>query len=205
MNRVLLFFLGFISGGVFFTVLGIYFFKSFNKMVEDYSENNFELNQGLLKQDIKANYAIELVELKDTLKLYNFENTKNEVVFLHFWDFWCAPCIEEFSRIDSLYLDYKDKMSFVFISRDDPDLALERIQNKFDFPFYHLKKELPYVYKHSAIPQTYIISKEGQIVHDKSGKFNWNLKIIRNFLDSLILHENDPTFIKNTSIKTINN
>jgi hypothetical protein len=56
----------------------------------------------------------------------------------------------------------------------------------YKLPVYFQASAAPPEMQSSTIPVTYILSKEGKIVVDKTGAANWNSDYVRNLLDKLI-------------------
>ena len=111
----------------------------------------------------------------------------NKIIFINYWATWCPPCIAEMPDLQKLYDNYKDSISFVFISNENPDkinLFLEK--NKFTLPIYQQLTAAPKSLKHSSIPTTFIIDKAGNIIVHKTGVANWNSSSFYKKLDNLI-------------------
>lgn len=133
--------------------------------------------------------------LKDSNWRLKGLNTKNinlieldqQVVFVSFWATWCPPCIAEMPSMKSLYEDYKNKVTFLFIT-DEPWNTVAAFYNKntYNFPSYHQQNEAPEEFEHTSIPATYIVSKDRRIVVSEKGAANWNTNGIRKQLDALI-------------------
>ena len=118
----------------------------------------------------------------------NFDAFKGKVIFLNYWATWCPPCVAELPYIQSFYNDYKDKVAFVFISKEKETVINSFFSEKgYDFPVYQYKsttiKDLPEI---SSIPRTFIIDKNGNIRVDKSGAADWNSKSFRKQIDDLL-------------------
>lgn len=119
-----------------------------------------------------------------------FSEFENKVVFVNFWATWCPPCVAEMPDIHDLYEETQASgTEFVLISLDDDfQKAKDFVKKKgFDFPIYQLASPLPAVYESSAIPTTYVISPQGEIVVTKSGMAKYNTKKFKKFLEELKL------------------
>lgn len=119
----------------------------------------------------------------------NFSEFKGKVIFLNFWATWCPPCVAELPYIQEFYNDYKDKVSFVFVTSDNRETIEAFFKEKgYEFPVYQSNKnypsELPVV---NSIPRTLLIDKNGNIRVDKSGSANWNSSTFREKIDELLL------------------
>lgn len=138
------------------------------------------------EEKIAANYDFVLIDADG--QRMPFTTFKNKVVFINFWATWCPPCVAEMPDIHDLYLDTQnDEIEFVLISLDDDfQKAKDFVKRKeFDFPIYQLASPLPAVYESSAIPTTYVISPNGEIVVTKSGMAKYNTKKFKQFLEKL--------------------
>lgn len=118
-----------------------------------------------------------------------FSEFQGKTIFLNFWATWCPPCIAEMPNIQKLYKDLgdTDNLAFVMLSLDeDPEKAKAFIRRKeFDFPIYFPGSRRPGVYNSTAIPTTYVISPDGEIVLEKKGMSNYNTQDFKDFLLSL--------------------
>jgi len=117
----------------------------------------------------------------------NLNELDDEVVFISFWATWCAPCIAEMPSMQKLYVDYKDKVRFLFVTNEDWQTVSKFYDKKeYDFPTYNQLEKEPTELEVSTIPSTFIIDKNNKIVVDKRGPANWNSTSIRNLLDKLL-------------------
>lgn len=119
---------------------------------------------------------------------FNFEEARGKVVFVNFWATWCPSCRAELPMIQALYNDYKDKVTFVFVTSDSK-LEIQEFFAKtdFDFPNYNSLTRPPEIFtRTNKIPASYLVDKEGNVVIDKVGAADWNTKKIRNLIDELI-------------------
>ena len=117
----------------------------------------------------------------------DFNETKNKVVVVNFWATWCPPCIAEMPSIQKLYDDYKNKITFVFVSNESWS-TIDNFykKNNYDLPTYNELSKTPKQLESKSIPATFIIDKKGNIVTDKKGAANWNSTKVRKLLDELI-------------------
>ncbi len=117
----------------------------------------------------------------------NFETSKHRVTLVNFWATWCPPCIAEMPSMEALYVDYKDKMDFVFVSNEDRDVVSEFLKRKeYTFQTYTPISKAPETFDVQSIPRTFLIDRNGNVIIDKSGAANWNSKTVRTTIDELI-------------------
>ena len=61
---------------------------------------------------------LDIQPLLNTDKPITQENMRGKVVVLHFWGYWCGPCVTEYPDFVQLQMKYKDDSDFVFVSSD---------------------------------------------------------------------------------------
>ncbi|MEN8203043.1 MAG: TlpA disulfide reductase family protein [Bacteroidota bacterium] len=117
----------------------------------------------------------------------NFSDLRGKVVFLNFWATWCPPCVAELPEIQRAYEKHGDEVAFVLVT-DQEAGVVEAFMNKhgYELPVFYLRSGLPEAFSHRSIPTTYIISKEGRIVSEKSGAVNWDSKATDKMFESLL-------------------
>ena len=116
-----------------------------------------------------------------------FSNLKGKVIFLNSWATWCPSCVAEFSSINELYNEYKDKVEFVLISNEDASIVKDFLTKKeYSVSSFTKMDKLPELFYSESIPATYIISKNGELVVKKLGAAKWNSTKSKELLDKLI-------------------
>ncbi len=117
----------------------------------------------------------------------NLEELENKVVFVNFWATWCAPCIAEMPSMQNLYDDYKDDVTFLFVTNEDWQTVSKFYTKKnFDFPTYNQITLSPSELESSSIPTTFILDKNKKIIVEKRGAADWNSTSTRKILDDLL-------------------
>ena len=117
----------------------------------------------------------------------DFESLKGKVILVNFWATWCPPCVAEMPGMQKLYDDYRDRVEFVFIARDDHERVVEFLNKKnLSLPVYYERTAPPEKMSTSSLPTTYLIDSQGMIRVDKVGAADWNSKKVRTLLDGLI-------------------
>lgn len=121
---------------------------------------------------------------------FNFETQKGKVVFLNFWATWCPPCVAEMPSLQKLHDVYKDKVTFMFVAKDEPERVSKFLKKKgYDLPVYYSKTQGPDVLTSKTIPTTYIIDRDGKIILAETGSANWYSEEVREKLDGLVKSE----------------
>lgn len=108
----------------------------------------------------------------------NFDDFKGKVVFINNWASWCPPCIAEMPTIEQLKASFEEeeKLVFVMVSFDqNRDKALQWMESKgFDLPVYFPAQHFPQAYITNAIPATFILDKNGALVHNQLGMADYS-------------------------------
>jgi len=53
-----------------------------------------------------------------------------KVTFISYWATWCPPCIAELPSIEALYEDYGDKVEFLLITNENPEVVARFMAKK---------------------------------------------------------------------------
>ncbi len=117
----------------------------------------------------------------------SFMQSKGEVIIVNLWATWCPPCIAEMPSFQDLYNDYAEKVDFYFVSSEEAQ-KLQNFLNKhdYDLPVFIPQTMPPSRLRSNSLPTTYVISRTGEIVVDKTGAANWNDGNFRKLLDRLV-------------------
>jgi len=121
------------------------------------------------------NSANQAISLKDY---------KNSVVVIHFWAAWCAPCIPELPEVlasaKKLAKDRNGKTIYwVIISQDETWEQAKKILDESTLPTNVIslidpKAEVSDLLGTYQFPETYVISKKGDIVAKWIGPQEWS-------------------------------
>lgn len=112
---------------------------------------------------------------------------KGKVTFISYWATWCPPCIAELPSIEELYADYGNKVQFILITSEDPQIVTKFLDRKeLNIPAVNPVINTPALLYERSIPTTYILDKTGTIIVKEKGAANWNSKSVRNTLDNLL-------------------
>lgn len=119
---------------------------------------------------------------------FNFEISKEKVVFIEFWATWHTPSAAELWDIQKLYNDYSEKIDFYIITNEEQfpvDEFMEKTDYSFPITFRIVDEASPL-----EIPDpsgAYLIDKAGRIVVKSKGIKDWYNADVTQLLDSLIL------------------
>lgn len=107
---------------------------------------------------------------------------RGKVVYLDFWASWCEPCKRSFPWMNQLQEQYsQDGFEIVAVnldeSRKDADEFLARVPANFTIA-YDNKGKTAKVYKLKAMPSSFIIDKNGMLVHRSLGYRNEEKKVV---------------------------
>ena len=133
-------------------------------------------------------YDWELVGLNEDF--VNLNSSEGKVAIINLWATWCPPCIAEMPSFQELYNDYSEKVDFYFVSSEEPE-KLENFLQKHDysFPVFMPASPAPQVLQSNSLPTTYVISKSGEILVEKTGAADWNDEEFREKLEMWIPEE----------------
>lgn len=126
-----------------------------------------------------------LTELNgEQVQLADFQN---EVILVNSWATWCPPCRAEMPSLQKLFEGYGDKIAMILVTQEEPGVVKEYIGKKsYTFPVYLSSSAYPQAFSSRSIPTTYLVNRDGQVVYQRSGAFDWNSVKVRKFLDQLL-------------------
>ncbi|MFT3737293.1 MAG: TlpA disulfide reductase family protein [Breznakibacter sp.] len=120
----------------------------------------------------------------DTLKM---STQKGQILFVNFWATWCPPCVAEFPAIQRLYDSFGDKVKFILVS-DEPSGIVARFmeENEYRMPVYRSIGAVPSDLGSTALPTTFIVTKDGRMAVRKVGSARWDALKVRRLLRDLL-------------------
>lgn len=131
-----------------------------------------------------ASYDWELETLDG--EAITLEQFRGQAIFINLWATWCGPCREEMPSIQSLYENFGEEVAFVIVSEEEAEEIREFVEKKgYTFPSYVSTGRVPAVFESNAIPATYIVNSQGQVVLKKIGSNDWNHSSCHTFLKAL--------------------
>ncbi len=120
----------------------------------------------------------------------NLSDYRGKIVMLNFWATWCGPCRIEMPSMESLYKDLasEDFAIIAINAQEEPDLVNKYIEEAgYSFPVVlDPSGKVLYQYGIRALPTTYIIDPDGNVVAGKPGIHIYDGEIHRKIFRSLM-------------------
>ncbi|WP_272864597.1 TlpA family protein disulfide reductase [Aureisphaera galaxeae] len=139
----------------------------------------------LEKQEKLEDYQWPLENLKGNEM--NLKSSEGKVVLINLWATWCPPCVAEMPALQNLYDAYGDRVDFYFVSAENPNKLRKFMDKKgYDLPVYLYEYKAPDLLESSSLPTTFILSKRGNIVVNKTGSARWDSDKVKELLDALL-------------------
>lgn len=118
----------------------------------------------------------------NTIKLSDF---KNKYVLINFWGSYCAPCVKEFPMLTKLVKKLpKEEVAVIYVNTDKTYAAFAKARDKYNLMGIHVKATDTLIknYKAEAIPQLYLIDKNGKILYDRDKLEDYELTRLQDIL-----------------------
>lgn len=115
---------------------------------------------------------------------------RGKVVLLNVWATWCPPCRKEMPTMEALYQKMKDTDFVMLAASQDVDgkntVAPYLQEGGLTFPvLLDVNGEIGKKYKVTGYPETYIIDRQGNIVHHHIGYNDWSQPAVETALRRL--------------------
>jgi len=109
------------------------------------------------------------------------------VTFISYWATWCPPCIAELPGIQKFYEAYGDRVQFLLITNETPEVVQRFLDQKnYDLPVVFPRMQPPKALYEPSIPTNYLIDQHGNIIIKEKGASNWNSDRVREVLEDVI-------------------
>ena len=165
--------------------------KLYSKHLQPNFKNTFEhkyivykLNENNLS--IGSNAPFNNKTFKDLKGKYHTLNSlQSRYTLVVFWATWCVPCVAEIPTLKKLYSDYKEKINIVSFSTDKDSAIMKRfvVNNKIDWINIYGRFDFCDVYgARNAIPQLYLINKNGNIVYSRTIFKDQKLELLEKYI-----------------------
>ena len=108
----------------------------------------------------------------------SLKDYRGKVVFINFWATWCATCKVEMPSMEKVYRKFKDQgLEMLTISVDKDQSLIQPFLKEYDLTFPVLldpnSETAKKAYKTTGVPETFIVNKQGIIVHKAIGPRDW--------------------------------
>ncbi len=118
---------------------------------------------------------------------FNFEEAKNQVVFINFWATWDLPSRAQLDDVQKLYSRYKGQMKFYVITDQERQLPEElMIRKDYTFPITYQIIGEPSPIKLLKPGGSYILDKNGNIVVHQTAIADWDNEKVSSLIANLI-------------------
>jgi peroxiredoxin len=115
---------------------------------------------------------------------------KGKWVLVNFWASWCPPCVQETPSLNQLQEEFRDKgLVVIGISEDESKEAYDQFLDRFGIRFRTVRdtsKAVKIRYGTQLIPDSYLISPDGEVVRKYVGAENWMRPEVLNDFRSLL-------------------
>jgi peroxiredoxin len=114
-----------------------------------------------------------------------------KVVLVNIWATWCPPCRDEMPSMQKLYEKFKDEhfeMLAVSIDGEGRE-AVAPFMEQMNLTFPALldpKEKIRSLYKITGVPESFIVDREGILVHKVIGPMDWSSPQVFDFFQELI-------------------
>ena len=168
---------GWVKNLIFLAVLGILFFTDAGEWIRvqitsiTLSVPENEIANSDLHTRIHE-FPFQLKTMSGEEFLLN--EKKGRPLFINFWASWCVPCLAEFRSLQAFKAQFPD-VEFLFVTAEDQqafDAYLDKTSH--ELPFYRQLSRIPSELSHGAIPATYLISAEGEVLYQHIGAADWD-------------------------------
>ena len=148
----------------------------------------------------RKRYAPDVAFYARDGKRVALEDFRGKVVLLNFWATWCGPCIEEAPSLDWLAGEMKrempddvvilapalDDQGFTAIDPFVEKLALDQMV------IVHDKDRGAWEFGTRKLPETWLISRDGEILERFVGALDWSRPEVRKMLETVAKKEREP-------------
>jgi peroxiredoxin len=122
---------------------------------------------------------------------FSLSALRGKAILINFWATWCPPCVEELPSMNRLYLKYRHMgLEAVAISLDSSPEKVRQFLA--DNPLNVIvlsdpdKRVARNLYKVSAQPTSYLISREGKIIKKYLGAVDWSEDTVQKEIQGLL-------------------
>jgi len=121
---------------------------------------------------------------------FQFDTTRGQWVFLHFWASWCGPCREEMPTLQQLADTFdEDKLKIVMINTAEDEDTIFTFLSAINVELNSLMDTdglVTETWKPRGLPTTFLINPEGEVKYQAIGGREWGKPLYINFIKQLV-------------------
>lgn len=148
---------------------------SSNKKLNEYVVTNYFIDLNFLK-DRKDSLMLINTNKHTTNFLDIVKDIETDYAYIDIWASWCKPCLAAMPSSKLRRIEYKDKITFIYLSIDKEMDAWKKANKKVDLEFYKhnyllLNPDSALIFRDlniQTIPRYLLINKLGQIIDSNS-------------------------------------
>jgi len=124
---------------------------------------------------------------------HHLHDFKGKPVILSFWASWCAPCLVEMPMLNRLQKQMGDKITILPIAIENQGpgavhLFFEKARIRYLPVYVDTMHRALSIYKVRALPTSFLIDPEGNIVGKVEGAIAWDSPEIQSYLEKILMH-----------------
>ncbi len=100
---------------------------------------------------------------------------KGQPMLVNFWASWCVPCLAEFPSLEELETELGDQVAFLYVTNENQEAFDQFLADRPErSSFYRQLTRMPAPFEHQAIPATFLLNADGEVVYSKFGAAKWS-------------------------------
>ena len=110
-------------------------------------------------------------------KNYHLVDFRGKIVLINIWASWCLPCVDEFPSLIKLAQAFPEKLIIVAVTEEEMSIVQDFIKQfgKIGENFIiGVSGEVSQVFMPRALPESYLLDKEGKLLEKILGPRVWD-------------------------------
>ncbi len=106
------------------------------------------------------------IHYNNVINKINLEDQEKPLIFLDFWATWCAPCISSMPHTIELQKQFKDQITFVYLT-NEPSNKVQKFLERKNYHFHALidnQRITEEAFNVQSIPNSFLLNPEGEII-----------------------------------------